>query len=286
MAYIEDKKMEWSGNKVDQRTRDRSNYVAGPSASPNILKKYEELLKFVTKDKSYFSACVFGATPELRDLVLELGGALTTVDISEEMIAKCSQLMRYKDHPRETVVIDNWLDNDLPAESFDVVLGDGVSNNAGDLTQQKIFFEKIKNILKPGGYHVGREGVKDENRKSYSAKEVGEDFLSGKIHWFDVFVNLCFYWEKRSEFYNESTGKSETKKFWNRLEQEVQKGEFDRQAWEIMSWFRGDLVHTLFPRQFFDKLYQNYFEMLPIEQVSDYLFTRDSLIFYLGRVKK
>lgn len=114
------------------------NYLPPFRPSTNNLKIFADVIR------SYFigripKAMVLGATPELRDILYELGASVTVVDGTPEMIHQMSKLRVYKSD--ETIVIDDWL-NFLSSHKrcFDLIVS--------DLTQGYIPFEKRSDFYK------------------------------------------------------------------------------------------------------------------------------------------
>ena len=144
-------KDEWSGKNIDLRTSDRTQYLAAPSAGKGILAEYERLIDTARQGKESFDAVVFGATPELRDMVLDRGGNLTTVDFSAESFEKCGAAMEHVGDPREHIKVESWLETTCGDASADIVLGDGIFNNIPFDSYERLFGQ-IHRILRPDGF--------------------------------------------------------------------------------------------------------------------------------------
>lgn len=284
MKHSQRKLKEWAGRQADQRTRKRSNYVAAPSASKGTMRIYEELLKKAVKGKKNFKGCVLGATPETRDMVLKLGGELTTIDISWEMIQKCSALMKHASSDKEVVVKSSWLDSPLASNYFDVILGDGVSNNI-HIKDQGRFFKELNRMLKKTGRLILREGVLAPGRSNRTIEEINQDFISGKIHWFDVFIDSYFYSDLSKRVHDSKTWKWYMGKYWKEVEKAYKQGRFSKKTFDAMWWFRGNLIHTFLPRARLEKCITKYFRLLPAKQAQDYKVTRDTFQFFFGKTK-
>ncbi len=119
---------------------------------------------FVLKVGEARSVLLLGATPELRDMFVELseqvgGVELVCVDMVAGMFGAMQQLMLYKPLKNEVCLEGNWLDLSklLPDTKFDVVLGDWVSVNVGNSRDQ--FYKEICSVLKPSGYFIERAGI-------------------------------------------------------------------------------------------------------------------------------
>jgi len=282
-GYIDQKKDEWSGQVAAARTKDRSQYPGGPSASPAILATYARLINSAIAGKQAFTACVLGATPELRDMVLERGGNLTTLDISDEMIAKCAPLMRHQENTRETVRIASWLDASLPAAAFDLVLGDGASNNIPP-DKQTEFFANLRRLLRPGGTLVLREGVIHPDRPVRTVAEISREFDEGGAHWFDTFYDLYLYSELTPRYRDPETSRTNLGAFWEEIRQARESGGLGQAAFEAMWWFRGKIIHTIYLKPELEKLMAGHFFLSPVAPDPDHLrMTKDSWLFFAGR---
>lgn len=248
------------------------------------MKIYEELLIKSVGRKKNFHACVLGATPELRDLVLKHKGQLTTIDISLAMIDKCTPLMKYNNNDQEVIVVGDWLENPLANEYFDIVLGDGISNNIAFKDQNKLFI-KLKRLLKKNGRLILREGAENPERPIQSIEEINRNFINNKDHWFDLFFNLRFYSDISDKLYNKKTYQSYMAKLFNHIKRAHQQKRLGHKTYIALWWFRGNIVHTIMPQPLLEKLIGKQFTLLPIQQAKDYQFTKDTMTFYYAKSK-
>ncbi|MFH1294942.1 MAG: class I SAM-dependent methyltransferase [Candidatus Aenigmatarchaeota archaeon] len=132
-----------------------NTYFTPPSRiSSEEFVKYREWLGRLNPGRQPLKALVLGATPEIRDLLAEFGYEAIVVDINPEMVRAMSSLMKRK-NPKETVIIENWLKNDLPSGTFDVVIGDAVLPNIPWKFWERLLSE-VKRVLKPDGTFVAR----------------------------------------------------------------------------------------------------------------------------------
>jgi SAM-dependent methyltransferase len=97
---------------------------------------------------------LLGVTPELRDLLAELGCSPVLVDMSAAMRAATDSLLRRADPTRETWFESDWCEADLP-HAFDLVLGDMIWWGVSVAKQHEVR-ETIHAVLKPDGLFVGR----------------------------------------------------------------------------------------------------------------------------------
>jgi len=276
---------QWRGRIVDIRTKDRSQYPAAPSAGKEVMAVYGELLDKAIGKKKKFNACVLGATPELRDMVLKRGGNLTSIDLSMEMFEKVKPFMKYPDHPRDVIVRANWIDNPLASQYFDVVMGDGISNNI-PFKDQGVLFKKIRGLLKNNGRAILRDAVRNSDRAIRTVEEIDEDFMAGRIHWFDVFLDLYFYSDISGRCYHKKTHRSSMSKLFAIIDECHKQGRLSKKTHKALVWFRSDIKHTFMPDTLLDKYIEKQFTLLPAPCAHDFKFTEDTLIFHFGKPKK
>lgn len=84
----------------------------------------------------------------------ELEIETTCIDINKEMILAMNSLLKIK-NPNESIVIENWLQNSLEDNSFDVVIGDCVLENVKWEERGKLLSE-VKRVLKTNGIFMMR----------------------------------------------------------------------------------------------------------------------------------
>ena len=147
------------------RAKNRSRYAGGPGAGPDIMRIYSEFFVQAEDGRTSLDVLVLGATPELRDLTLERGHRVTTVDLSEKILADMTELLKARDDTREMRIVGNWLQLPLPDASIDIVVGDAIGNNI-EFTNHHRLYGGIRTVLKSGGAFVCREvlGMCDSKR--------------------------------------------------------------------------------------------------------------------------
>jgi ubiquinone/menaquinone biosynthesis C-methylase UbiE len=141
----------------------------------DIYRKF--ILKYLSSSKSASpkalpkKALLLGATPELRDLLFELGFEVTLVDINPEMVAAMDMLVK-KSKNKERKIIGDWLrmhEDILAEEKFDLILGDHIFNHLPFSEFEKML--KITSLLlKPEGMFLTNVIVKIE--KDVNAENV------------------------------------------------------------------------------------------------------------------
>ena len=285
MSITKRKQKEWRDKIADQRTMERSNYPGAPSAAKGIIAVYRELIMKAVKNKKHFKALVLGATPEIRDLVLELGGSLVTLDVSTDMIVKCNKLMRYAGHKKEKIIIGDWLESGLADNSFDVVIGDGVTNNIS-VKDHSRFFKENHRLLKKDGYLIIREFVFNSKIAPDSVKKITQKFDRGVSHWFDMFLSLYINSELKPKIYNRKQCRLYMKKLFDHLYLYYKKGELSQKAFDAMWWFRSNIIHTFVEKEVLEKNMTDFFQLLPVKQADNFFFTKNYALFFFGQVKK
>ena len=284
MKYIDRKKKEWGNKALDQRLRQRSNYPAAPSAGKGIVRVYEKLLLKAVRGKKHWRALVLGATPETRDLVLKHGGELVTADISWNAMQMAYAHMKHAQDPREIIVRSNWLALPLAGHYFDVILGDGVTNNI-DFKFHHKFYREMTRLLKKDGKIILREVVINPKRPLVSFREEDKKYCASKMHWFDMFMDIYLYNQRKSEFTDSKKYIWKMKKFWQLVHQAYQTGQISKRTFNAIWWFRGSIKHIFLPHPLFERGFKKFFKLLPVKQATDHDFTQDSMIFFYGKIK-
>ncbi len=129
--------------------------IMAPPARPSSfdIKIWETYIKKILRQKRDIKALVFGATPEIRDLLAKYKIFTTLLDVNPAMIKGLMKFMKYKKQRNEKVIIDNWLKiRELFSEnSFDIVMGHDFFNNIPWSSHNKLA-SSIKWVLKKDGY--------------------------------------------------------------------------------------------------------------------------------------
>jgi Methyltransferase domain len=121
--------------------------------SHKSMRQYEKaILKLISPRPNIL---ILGSTPEIRQLVLKTkpNAILICCDINQTMFDQMSG--EVSENANESFVLSNWTDVDLPAHSFDLILGDAVYGNI-DIERQELFLAKVKSLLKNGAEFVTR----------------------------------------------------------------------------------------------------------------------------------
>jgi hypothetical protein len=106
---------------------------------------------------------ILGVTPELRDLVAEAGARPVVLDMNAAMYEATTRMLTRADPARESWIQSDWCGGDLPAASFDLVLGDMIWWIVSVAKQYELR-DAIHAALDPEGLFVGRFRSTDPTR--------------------------------------------------------------------------------------------------------------------------
>lgn len=154
-----------------------------PPSRPSVgeVKKYKDWLVYISKYKKGLNALVLGATPELRDLLNQLGFRSHVIDINIEMILALEGLVKHK-NSEEVLIKANWLKNPLGDLYFDVILGDAVIPNL-PWEQREVFYKEIKRLLKPKGYFLNRAFFAPARKRYLAIEDILKVFSKKKASY-------------------------------------------------------------------------------------------------------
>lgn len=221
----------------------RYGKVDTPSSHEFTLEKYYDLYNRTISGAEKIRALVLGATPELRDIVLSYGHELTTIDKNRLSLEEKSKLMHYQNSALETVLIGDWLDLNFPANTFDVVLGDGVLTALDKNEQIKVLAE-IKKILKPTGSLLLREEAKIANSIKFQPNTIVTQYRSGHYNIFDLFFGLRLH-NKNYRAVDPKTQKVRLDDFLNTLKEYQKNNLISTEELHKLSNLAEELEHTL-----------------------------------------
>ena len=95
--------------------------------------------------------------PELRDLLLERGFALTVLDPNDDVYGFMTELMEHPRHPNEMYEKLDWRDADFVPGTFDVVLSDLLLFHLPDRVLIGELYERLHTWMASGGVVLTRE---------------------------------------------------------------------------------------------------------------------------------
>ncbi len=142
------------------------------------IQDYEKYLKEAIKGKKSPKALVFGATPEIRDLLACYPKVkVTIVDSNLEMIIAMTELMHNKkETDKEIWVKSNWLSAPLRENEYDVLFGDYILENVLR-ANQPVFFKKAHRLLKFNGYFLTRFYADFPESKTHNFNVLLKEYL-------------------------------------------------------------------------------------------------------------
>ena len=157
-----------------------NTYFTSPSRiSEDESDKYGEWLSYYADESK--KVLLLGVTPEIRDILAEIGCKVTCVDINEEMIAAMNSL-KEAENPDEEVINENWLDNSLEKNNFDIVIGDAVLPNVNWEDREELLSE-VKRVLKAEGLFITRAFCVPVEKRFENIHELLEEFSNKKPNY-------------------------------------------------------------------------------------------------------
>lgn len=239
------------------QTTPRFGKVDMPAVSEETLERFHDLYNRSVEGADDIHALILGATPELRDIVLSYGHKLTTVDRDEKALAAKTAEMHYQHHPNEEIVIANWLTADFEANTFDVILGDGVLT-ALSQDEQKVLLDHLHTWLKPTGNLLLREGAVLHQRPRYAPSVHIHEYRTGQYNLFDLFFGLRLY-NQNFKAIDVETRKAYLKNFTDKIKEYFESGLLSQQEFDQLSHVGSELEHTLLRKEDLEGLLKRLF---------------------------
>lgn len=269
---------------AEPRIRSRQEYGVGPAAGPNIYRRYKvTIAKVLSKQGKSARVLLLGATPELRDLVLDYNVQLVSLDVVPKILEDMSTLMKHKNDVHEVRVIGDWRDMPFAEKEFDFILGDGITNNI-IVSDHDQLWKEFARVLKDDGYILLRDSVAQPLHQRHSIGEIINTAHRKKWHKYDLWFEIYFY---------SSDGGFQSDKQYIDMRVTQQKLErnfygkeiFTSEEEEYMKKFTQGSVKTTFVAE--RVLLQNlkkYFKLIEVYQEDDYRYC-ESFKFFLGQKK-
>lgn len=238
--------------KVAKKRGKKENRIPPFAPSKNEQEFYKKYLKLVLKNKELPKrALILGATPELRDATIGLGIESIAVDISQEMMNKFSELMKYRGHSLDKQIVKNWLEMDFPESHFGIIMGDASFVNLTLKEHNSRLAELCFKILAKQGFLVLRQIIYPKENKGYEdALKLVKDFRDRVIDWRDFYIELRFNIFK-DQVYNEETFQYDGKKNYELIEDLHNQGIVNDEEQVLVNRFRNDVTNTFYPEEGF-----------------------------------
>ena len=238
------------------------------SSPPSIPSKEDlEIYKSFLEDYKG-NLLVLGATPQLRDLVFELGFNTYTIDINREMILAMNKLRKYKDE-KEIVKIANWLNTPFKNDFFDIIVGDCVLFNI-EFDRKETFLKEVKRILKKDAYFITRTMHLWKTFKKRDNEEILKSFVESES---DQYSQLC-----QELMMNNQEGTFDFKAVKKALEKYWKDGKYAHKNKKIEVVL--NLIYSLwkpFEKKWYvlsekdqDNILQKYFKIIKKKRATDY----------------
>ena len=250
-----------------------AKFGIGNHPSPSNLEAYERFMMSGIEDVEKPEILLLGSTPSIRDFVARRPVIhITILDINAHMIEAMVSFMKEKP-VNETWEVGDWLDAKLPEKWFDVVFGDHVKANIS-AADYDIFFQHIRDLLKPTGYFVTRLITRFPDTPIYDPHELIEKYalIKPSKQSLTDFWNLLLFHTHDEEV-------SATDRMYDLLEQytaEPYIKEYTKQLLEIIP--KGKEWSVGRPWEEEKKTIEKYFEI--VDKVQDDTVFRDSAFVY------
>lgn len=267
-------------NVVKPRMKSRSQYGARPASGPNIYKTYQEIFNNNISNITSPSVLVLGSTPELRDLILEKNIQLTTIDLNHDIIDGMRQNMVHQNHPKETTVIGNWLNMPLKKESFDFIMGDGISNNIITKDHHKLFSE-INRVLKKDSKVLLRDSALINNHPRQTVQQIIQQAHREKWHKYDLFFEIYVY--SSDGGYDPKQQVVDMSLIEQKLINEIYPKKIltKKEEFYLRQFMSGQVKSTFIHEKQWLKNFRQHFNQVEIFKANDYKFC-DYFKFFLG----
>ncbi|MDD2647005.1 MAG: class I SAM-dependent methyltransferase [Patescibacteria group bacterium] len=162
-----------------------------PPLRPSVgeIRIYEKFLKRILPKISSRRALLFGATPELRDLLAKYNFQVTLIDINPAMVNATTKLLKRKNH-QEKIIIGDWLKTPLALYKYDVIMGDHIMGNV-KFRRWDQFLRRIIGLLSSNGYYITNVQLKFPVKKIISFEKLIDSYLK----YPKKFDNIEYQWQ-------------------------------------------------------------------------------------------
>ena len=242
---------------------------------------YERAFKMALKGKKKSKVLNMGATPELRNLALNLGCQVIAVDINMDMIFNLEPHIKDGKNVNNVVMRGSWLlmDQFLKNKNFDIVAGDGVTGQLTPLDIKKVI-KIIANLLKVGGHFISRVDVYLPDYPRIPYQKLLEQYRKKKIP-LDIFLLefLLYSDPYHKVLYDKKKKLMYTYKVFDILHKLYKKGEITAEENKLFQANRMSLTHYMLPKPELYGRLNKYFKEIPVKQITE------SWPTYVGKLK-
>src|SRR3989344_2634934 len=244
----------------------------------------EIIQNFIGKQGKEPKILILGATPQYRDLAHRLKAKVTCIDLSLPMLIAMINFMEYpKEADREVWVRDSWVNMNLEKGFFVFVVAVLPIPNLPLELQQKMM-QRVKYVLKSGGYFIPREWNGAVIKKK--PEDIIEEFLNvGKT---DPHTMYTFLWDFLDFVHNHQdyTAKSGDiavviEGLWKKEKDKKRKAKIKKLLDHAKTTYPAGKTwwNLLEPQK--EELFKKYFVIEGKEFANDYQHTKECPIYFL-----
>lgn len=263
-------------------------YVTPPARPcPGLIRIWEKIVREISEKAKNAKALILGSTPELRDLVLKYNFESFACDINSKMLNAMDQLIKHKNNPKNNKIITNWLKMNFPKESFDLILGHQALEQILTKKDLKKLLNKLKIFLKPDGFFLINEVVKERKKPEITGEKWVEWFTKYKKRKIcECELHHLLKYTSDWNPYPKSPSIVGTAALYRKIRQLYKQKKVPKSFYQFWEKVLGpkDKQVLIFLRKDFENLLKQYFQLLPIKQCHDFYFCR-YMPSYLGRPK-
>ncbi|MEK7557785.1 MAG: class I SAM-dependent methyltransferase [Patescibacteria group bacterium] len=236
----------------------KSNRIPPFAPSQKEQEFYKKYCEIVSASQTLPKrALILGATPELRDIAINVGLESIAVDISDKMMEKFSVLMEKQNHVLDKKIIKDWLEIDFPLGYFGIIMGDASLNNLVAIKDNERLINICHEILAKNGYFVLRQIFYVNDYQGYTdPKKVIDDYRAGKISWEDFFMELRIN-SFKDKVYSPENFQYNAGKAFALIEEIYQDGLITQLEYERINTFRNNLINSFYPKDEFVKMIES-----------------------------
>ncbi len=162
IADPDERMARWRPEDFSARVSGRRQRYAAGSPSGAEIEAYRDEMRASLDSSGVARALVLGMTPELRQLAVDSGSALTSVDHCEAAIEAYGDWI--SPEATEKILRREWTEMDASTLGhFGVVFGDGVFPNLLSLAQQQRVLRLLGDVLADGARGIFRQPLLPES---------------------------------------------------------------------------------------------------------------------------
>jgi len=275
----------WEDKENIKSRAKRGKATSAPDEETLEIEK--RLFKIAQANKKKVRTLVLGATPELRDLAISMGSETVAVDISPRLLLAMTNVMKFKDDPKNKFMVEDWLKlhKFLEKNSFDIVLAD-ISINNIPYDKWEDFFKSLNYVMKKNAYFITRSIVFNYPSKLRTYKEVIDEFKKNNISVMEMMVELGLSTETIKQGYNHKKKEMSWKsfeKYGKELKKDLSKQEYS--FFENIMKHAKDLTTIIVSEREFIKILRKYF-YLKKRKIANKIGTTYRLPVYFLKNKK